>query len=58
MSVRAGYKLARLEARAGIATLIRERRPSLVAPLPPLRLQQHHLTIPSLPVELTQGGTR
>ena len=52
----AGYKLSRLEAREGIVRLFRERRPQLSGPLPPLRVHQYHLTVPSLRVTLTQGG--
>lgn len=54
----AGYKLSRLEAREGLSRLFRDRRPSLVEPLPPLRLHQHHLTVPRLCVTLTEGGSR
>jgi cytochrome P450 len=54
----AGYKLSRLEARLGLARLFRDRRPALAEPLPPLRMHQHHLTVPSLRVTLSQGGSR
>jgi cytochrome P450 len=52
----AGYKLSRLETREGLVRLFRERRPELSGPLPPLRMHQYHLTVPSLRVTLTQGG--
>ncbi|MEO5633335.1 cytochrome P450 [Gaiella sp.] len=52
----AGYKLSRLEAREGLTRLFRDRRPRLAEPLPPLRIHQHHLTIPCLRVTLAQGG--
>ena len=51
----AGYKLSRLEAREGVARLFRDRRPALAEPLPPLRMHQYHLTIPSLRVALERG---
>jgi cytochrome P450 len=52
----AGYKLSRLEAREGLLRLFGGRRPDLAEPLPPLRVHQYHLTVPSLRVTLTQGG--
>ena len=52
----AGYKLSRLEAREGLVRLFGGRRAELAGPLPPLRLHQYHLTVPSLRVTLTQGG--
>jgi len=54
----AGYKLSRLEAREGLVRLFRDRQPRLAKPLPPLRMHQYHLTIPSLRVTLAQGGPR
>lgn len=54
----AGYKLSRLEAREGLVRLFRHRRPLLTESLPPLRLHQHHLTVPRLCVTLTEGGSR
>lgn len=54
----AGYKLSRLEAREGLLRLFRDRRPTLAEELPQLRMHQHHLTVPSLRVKLTQGGPR
>ena len=53
----AGYKLSRLEAREGLLRLFRDRRPSPAGEIPPLRMHQHHLTVPSLRVTLTQGGS-
>lgn len=53
----AGYKLSRLEAREGLLRLFRDRRPTPAGGLPPLRLHQSHLTVPSLRVTLTQGGS-
>ena len=53
----AGYKLSRLEAREGLLRLFRDRRPRPAGGLPPLRLHQSHLTVPSLRVTLTQGGS-
>ena len=53
----AGYKLSRLEAREGLVRLFRDRRPALEEELPPLRLHQYHLTVPTLHVTLTQGGS-
>jgi cytochrome P450 len=52
----AGYKLSRLEAREGLVRLFRDRRPVPAEPLPPLRLHQYHLTVPTLRVSLTHGG--
>lgn len=54
----AGYKLSRLEAREGLLRLLRDRRPRPMGEIPPLRMHQHHLTVPSLRVTLTQGGSR
>lgn len=54
----AGYKLSRLEALEGLIMLFRDRRPTLVEPLPQLRMHQYHLTVPCLPVTLTEGGSR
>jgi cytochrome P450 len=53
----AGYKLSRLEAREGLVRLFRDRWPSLAEPLPPLRMHQYHLTVPSLRVSLTEGDS-
>ena len=53
----AGYKLSRLEAREGLLRLFRDRRPEPAGGIPPLRMHQHHLTVPSLRVTLTQGGS-
>jgi cytochrome P450 len=53
----AGYKLSRLEAREGLVRLFRDRRAALAGELPPLRLHQYHLTVPSLTVTLA-GGER
>jgi cytochrome P450 len=53
----AGYKLSRLEAREGLVRLFRNRRPALAEDVPPLRLHQYHLTVPTLRVTLTPGGT-
>lgn len=53
----AGYRLARLEAREGLLRLFRDRRPRPAEEIPPLRVHQHHLTVPSLRVTLTQGGS-
>ena len=53
----AGYKLSRLEAREGLLRLFRDRRPRPIGEIPPLRMHQHHLTVPSLRVTLTQGGS-
>jgi cytochrome P450 len=53
----AGYKLSRLEAREGILRLLRDRQPSPAGPVPPLRMHQLHLTVPSLRVTLTEGGS-
>jgi hypothetical protein len=50
------YKLSRLEAREGLVRLFRDRRPALSEELPPLRLHQYHLTVPTLRVTLTHGG--
>jgi cytochrome P450 len=54
----AGYKLARLEAREGIARLFRRRRPTPTVPVASLRIHQYHLTVPCLRVTLTEGGSR
>jgi cytochrome P450 len=53
----AGYKLSRLEAREGILRLFRDRLPTSAGSVPPLRMHQHHLTVPNLRVTLTQGGS-
>jgi cytochrome P450 len=50
-----GYKLARLEALEGVARLFRDRRPVLAETLQPLRVRQHHLTLPSIRVRLGDG---
>lgn len=49
---------SRLEAREGIRRLFREGRPEPAGPVPTLRMHQHHFTVPSLRVTLTQGGSR
>ncbi len=54
----AGYRLARLEARDGIGALLRERRPRLQGPVPPLRIHLYHLTVPNLEVELKPREAR
>ena len=53
----AGYKLSRLEAREGLLRLFRDRRPKPARRVPPLRMHQYHLTVPSLRVTITQGGS-
>ena len=54
----AGYKLSRLEATEGLVRLFRDRRPTPAEPVPPLRIHQHHLTVPCLRVSLSEGGSR
>jgi cytochrome P450 len=53
----AGYKLSRLEAREGLLRLFRDRWPVPAGEVPPLRMHQYHLTVPSLRVTITQGGS-
>ncbi len=54
----AGYRLARLEARDGIGSLLQQRRPRLLGPVPALRFHLYHLTVPHLEVELQPRESR
>ena len=54
MSVRSA--ILRSEVREGILRRSRDRGPRRAGSVPPPRMHQYHLTVPSLRVTLTEGG--
>jgi hypothetical protein len=44
-------------AREGPLRLFRDRWPASAGEVPPLRVHQSHLTVPSIRVTITQGGS-